>query len=389
MVLIAYICFMKINKSYKYRIYPTKNQIKYIEGCFSACRYVYNVSLDCEQQLYQLGGKSNISAFGLNYHITNYKISEPWLNNYDSLALAYEMENLSSAYKKFFKGGGYPKFKSKNDPKQSFRTRMSIKVLENGIKIPKLKKEIYAKIHRPIEGKLKQFTISRENGKYYVSAMCEIVKDIKPVEVNKVVGIDTGVKSFMVTSDNVVVDNPKFLTSELKHLKVLQQKLSRAKKGSNNREKIKNTISKVHKSISNKRENFLHNESRKLVNENDLICMEDLNIKGLTKSSKGTIEKPGKKVKQKSGLNRSITDVALGSFMSMVGYKASFDGKHTVKVNRFFSSSKTCSCCGTINKDLKLSDRVWTCDSCGTKLDRDYNAAVNIMTEGKKMFFDK
>ena len=379
---------MKINKAYKYRIYPTKSQIEYIEGCFNACRYVYNVSLDCEQQLYQLGGKSSLSIFGLNYHLTNYKVSEPWLNNFDSRALVYEMENLSSAYNKFFKGGGFPKFKSKSEPKQSFRTRVSIKVLDNGIKIPKLKTVIYAKIHRPIEGKLKQFTISRENGEYYVSAMCEIVKDIQPVVVNKVVGIDPGIKSFIVTSDKVEVGNPKFLSSELKYLKVLQQKLSRAKKGSSNREKIKETISTLHKKIANKRENFLHNESRKLVNEYDLICMEDLNVKGMTKSSKGTIEKPGKKVKQKSGLNRSLSDVSLGSFVSMIDYKAKFDGKHTVKINRFYPSSKTCNCCGTINKELKLSDRTWTCDSCGIELDRDYNAALNIKDEGKRKFFE-
>ena len=379
---------MKINKAYKYRIYPTKSQIEYIEGCFNACRYVYNVSLDCEQQLYQLGGKSNLSTFGLNYHIPKYKVLEPWLKNYDSLALAYEMENLSSAYNKFFKGGGFPKFKSKKDPKQSFRTRIHIEVLDNGIKIPKVKKTIYAKIHRPIEGKLKQFTISRENGKYYVSAMCEIVKDIQPVVVNKVVGIDPGIKSFLVTSDKVDVGNPKFLSSELKYLKVLQQKLSRAKKGSSNREKIKKTISTLHKKISNKRENFLHNESRKLVNEYDLICMEDLNVKGMTKSSKGTIEKPGKKVKQKSGLNRSLNDVSLGSFMNMIDYKAKFDGKHTVKIDRFYPSSKTCNCCGTINEDLKLSDRTWTCNGCGTELDRDYNAALNIKEEGKRKFFE-
>ena len=379
---------MKINKAYKYRIYPTKSQIEYIEGCFNACRYVYNVSLDCEQQLYQLGGKSNLSTFGLSYHLKNYKLSEPWLKKYDIYALCYEMENLSSAYSKFFKGGGFPKFKSKGDSKQSFRTRINIEVLDNGIKIPKVKKTIYAKIHRPIEGKLKQFTISRENGKYYVSAMCEIVNDIQPVVVNKVVGIDPGIKSFLVTSDKVDVGNPKFLSSELKYLKVLQQKLSRAKKGSSNREKIKKTISTLYKKISNKRENFLHNESRKLVNEYDLICMEDLNVKGMTKSSKGTIEKPGKKVKQKSGLNRSLSDVSLGSFISMVDYKAKFDGKHTVKIDRFYPSSKTCNCCGTINDDLKLSDRTWTCNSCGNELDRDYNAALNIKEEGKRKFFE-
>jgi putative transposase len=330
-----------------------------------------------------------LSTFGLNYHITNYKVLEPWLKKYDSLALLYEMENLASAYSKFFKGqGGFPKFKSKGDLKQSFRTRMKIQVLEGGITIPKVETIIYAKIHRPIEGNLKQFTISREKGNYYVSAMCEIVKDIQPVVINKVVGIDLGIKSFIVTSDKVNVDNPKFLSSELKYLKLLQQKLSRAKKGSNNREKIKETISKLNKKIANKRENFLHNESRKLVNEYDLICMEDLNVKEMTKSSKGTIKKPGKKVKQKSGLNRSLSDVSLGSFVRMVEYKAKFDGKHTVKIDRFYPSSKTCNCCGTINKELKLSDRTWTCNSCGTELDRDYNAALNIKDEGKRKFFE-
>ena len=380
---------MKINKAYKYRIYPTKSQIEYIEGCFNACRYVYNVSLDCEQQLYQLGCKSNLSAFGLSYHLRNYKILEPWLKNYDIYALCYEMENLSSAYGKFFKGqGGFPKFKSKGDIKQSFRTRFHIEVLGNGIKIPKVKKTIYAKIHRPIEGKLKQFTISRDKGNYYVSAMCEIEKDIQPVVINKVVGIDLGIKSFIVTSDKVDVGNPKFLSSELKYLKLLQQKLSRAKKGSSNREKIKETISKLNKKIANKRENFLHNESIKLVNDYDLICMEDLDVKEMTKSSKGTIEKPGKNVKQKSGLNRSLSDVSLGSFVRMVEYKAKFDGKHTVKIDKFYPSSKTCNCCGTINNELKLSDRTWTCNSCGTELDRDYNAALNIKDEGKRKFFE-
>jgi putative transposase len=379
---------MKINKAYKYRIYPTKNQIEYIEGCFNACRYVYNVSLDCEQQLYQLGGRSNLSTFGLSYHLTKYKISEPWLKDYDSLALSYEMENLSSSYSTFFKGGGFPKFKSKKDSKQSFRTRMGIQVLKDGIKIPKVNTIIYAKIHRSIEGKLKQFTISRENGKYYVSAMCEIVNNIQPVLVNKVVGIDLGIKSFITTSDKVEIGNPKFLSSELKYLKVLQQKLSRAKKGSSNRQKIKETIATLHKKIGNKRENFLHNESRKLVNEYDLICMEDLNVKGMTKSSKGTIEKPGKKVKQKSGLNRSLNDVSLGDFLSMIEYKAKFDGKHMVKIDRFYPSSKTCNCCGTINNDLKLSDRVWTCKKCDNKINRDYNAALNIKEEGKRKFFE-
>ena len=379
---------MKINKAFKYRIYPTKRQKEYIEGCFNACRYVYNVSLDCEQQLYELGGKPNLSTFALIYHLTNYKISEPWLKNYDSCALSYEMENLSSAYKKFFnKQGGFPKFKSKHDSRQSFRTRKKIEIVDNGIKIPKVKDLIYAKIHRPIEGKLRQFTISRESGKYYVSAMCEIVKDVQPVEVNKIVGIDLGVKSFIVTSDNNVVDGQNFLKNEMDYLKVLQQKLSRANNNSKNRQKIKESISKLHNKITNKRSNFLHNESRKLVNNYDMICYEDLDVKSMTKSNKGTIDKPGKNVKVKSSLNRAISDVGMRSFITMIDYKTKFDGKHAVKLDKLFPSSKLCSGCGVKNDDLKLRHRVWSCSNCGTRLDRDYNAALNIKNEGKRKFF--
>ena len=380
---------MKFNKAYKFRIYPTKKQIKYIEGCFDACRYVYNLSLDCEKQLYEMGAKSNLSSFGLSYHIKNYRISDTWLKKYDSNALGYEMENLANAYKNFFKGGGFPKFKSKKDPKQSFRSRQSIKVLDNYIKIPKLKTPIYTKIHREIEGTPKQMIISRYNNKYYVSIMCEIKKDILPVTIKKEIGIDLGVKTFLVRDDGDKVENPKFIQQQAHHLIQLQQKLSRTTRGSKNREKIRKKIGVLHQSIGNKRKDFLHNTSRQLVDEFDRIYMEDLNVNGMTRSSKGTIEKPGKNVKQKSGLNKSILDVGLGEFKIMMEYKTKFSGKEVVKVSRFFASSKLCNSCNTKNNDLKLSDRLWTCSSCGSLLDRDHNAAKNIKAEGRRSLIKK
>ena len=375
---------MKFNKAYKFRLYPTKKQKEYLEGCFSACRYVYNVSLDCEKQLYELGAKSNLSAFGLAYHLKYYKISEPWLKDYDHRALEFEMENLASSFQKFFKGGGFPRFKSKKDRKQSFRTRKSISLLENSIKIPKIKTTIECVVHRKIEGVIKQFTISRENDKYYVSVMTEIQKNFAPREIKKEVGIDLGVKSFLTRDDGIKVENPQFLSQEAIHMSKLQQAFSRAKKGSNNHAKLRKKIADLHERISNKRNDFLHNESAKLINEFDRIYMEDLNVAGMTRSSKGTAEKPGKNVKQKSGLNRNILDVGLGNFKNMIEYKTNFNNKEVVKVNRFFASSKTCHKCGTKNDELKLSDRVWICSSCGEELDRDENAAKNIKAEGRR-----
>ena len=376
---------MKFNKAYKFRLYPTKKQIGYIEGCFNACRYVYNVSLDCEKQLYELGATSNLSAFGLVYHLKYYKIKDEWLNKYDSMALEFEMHNLSDSYKKFFKGAGFPKFKRKYDRKQSFRTRQNIEVLENAIKIPKLKEPIETVIHREIEGKPKQMTIFRENDKYYVSIMVEIEKEIPNVNIiNKEVGIDTGIIAFATFSDGRKIDNPKFLKQSSEYMKTLQQKLAKAKKGSNNHKKLKKKISNLHEKIKNKRNLFLHEESRKIVNEFDRIFVENLNVKGMSATSRGTIEKPGKMVKQKSGLNRNILDTAPASFVSMLEYKTKFDGKEIGKVNKFYASSKICSCCDHKKDDLTLADRIWTCEKCGTEHDRDVNAAKNILVEGRR-----
>lgn len=382
---------MKINKAYKFRIYPTNKQIQYIEGCFNACRYVYNVSLDCEKQLYTLGAKSNLSPFSLAYHLKYYKIGSPWLKNYDAHALAYEMENLAGAFKKFFTGyktgAGFPRFKSKNEPVQSFRTRIigaNIKLNEKGLKIPKIDDYIEIVQHREVEGKIKQVTITRKNGKYYTSIMTEINKDIPLVDIKKEVGVDMGLTHFMILDDGTKIDNPKFLDSSKVYMKILQRKFAKAKKGSNNHIKLKKQIAKLHEKISEKRKLFLHEESKKLIDNFDRIYIEDLNVKGMSASSKGTIENPGSMVKQKSGLNRNILDTGLGGFTDILKYKAKFSGKEVVKVGRFFASSKICSNCGDKNKELKLIDRLWVCTNCGAEHDRDINAAKNIKAEGRR-----
>ena len=372
-----------INKAYKFRIYPTKSQIEYIEKCFNACRYVYNVSLDCEKQIYELGAKSNLTTIGLSYHLKYYKILSPWLKEYDALALAYEMENLSAAYQKFFKGGGFPKIKSKKDSKQSFRTRINISVGKNFIIIPKIKTPIECVIHREAEGEPKQMTISRENGKYYVSIMTEIIKKIKPVKIKTEVGIDIGIKHFLTLDTGEKIDNPRFLKEESEHLAKLQQRLARATKGSNNHIKLKKLIANLHERIANKRKDFLHNESSKLVNNYDRIYMEDLKIANLTKSAKGTVEEPGKNVKAKSGLNKSMLDIGAGMFKEMLAYKTKFAGKELHKVSTFFPSTKLCSNCGYKNNNITLAVRSWICPSCGVRHDRDINAAVNVKKEGR------
>jgi putative transposase len=372
-----------INKAYKFRLYPTKAQIKYLEGCFRACRRVYNMSLIREMKLYELGEKSNLTPIGLKYHLKNYKERLPHLKNYDALALEFEMDNLSSAYDKLFKGGGRPKFK-KIDDDQSFRTRLNISITEDGIKIPKVDTIIKTVFHRKVEGKPKQMTISKKNDKYYVSIMVEIDKDVPKVPVKTEVGIDVGIAHFITMDNGEKVENPKFLKEHTKQMKKLQQRLARCDKGSNNHIKTKKKIAKLHERIRNKRQLFLHEESHKLVKQYDRIFIEDLNVKGMTASAKGTIESPGKMVKQKSGLNRNLLDVGIGGFFNMLEYKARFSGKEVVKRDRFYASSKICSHCGHKNVNLKLSDREWVCEKCGTKHDRDVNSAKNMKVGTKE-----
>ena len=278
---------------------------------------------------------------------------------------------MDKAYSDFFKGKTkFPKFKSRKH-KNTFTIPQYGKIEENKIYIPKFKQGIKIKNHREIEGKIGKMNITKTcTGKYYVSIFTEQVVDQLP-KTNKKVGIDLGLKDFVITSDGIKYKNNKYTNNYAKKLKREQQHLSRKEKGSYGFEKQRLKVAKIHEKIANSRLDTLHKISKNLVETYDLISVEDLNVKGMIKNKK---------------LSRHIADASWGKFITLIAYKCDWYGKDLVKINRFFPSSKTCNQCGWINKELKLSDRKWTCKSCGVEHDRDINAGINILNEGTKIF---
>jgi putative transposase len=306
-----------------------------------------------------------------------YKIEFDWLKEVDSIALQQARIDLKTAYDNFFRKlkSGQPtnlKFKSKHNPKNSYRTinvNNSIGVEENKIKLPKLGFVKFRK-SREVSGKIKSVTVSKNIlNRYYISVLCEVEIEKLPTS-NKEIGIDLGLKEFCITSDNEFVSNPRYLrNSELK-LKKAQRKLSLRKKGSYRRFKQQKKVFKLHEKVRNQRLDFLHKLSTKLINENQVICLEDLQVKNMVKNH---------------CLAKSISDVSWSKFVELLKYKADWYGRTLVQIDKFFPSSKTCSCCGNIKKDLTLKDRVYNCSSCGTTINRDYNASLNILEEGLRI----
>lgn len=271
------------------------------------------------------------------------------------------------SYSNFFKGKGkFPNFKKKSN-KQSFVVPQNVNINKNLLSIPKFKKGIKIVLHRPIKGIIKSATISKTpTGKYFVSILCETNEKIPikvPIKEKTSIGIDLGIKTFAVLSDGTEYDNPKFLKASLARLKVLQRRLSKKAKGSNNRRKAKLKVAKLHEIISNQRKDFLHKVSNEITNRFDTICIEDLNVKGMVKNH---------------CLAQSISDVGWGEFEKQLRYKAEWRGKNILQIGRFEPSSKLHNTCGYINKQLSLSDREWTCPNCDEIVLRDVNAAINI-----------
>ena len=273
--------------------------------------------------------------------------------------------HLDTAYKNFFKGGGFPKYKTKRG-KQSFHIPQSVRVKNDRIFIPKFKDGLKVKLHRPYNGVIKSATISKTpTGKYFVSILCETGDKNKlkqNIKEKTAIGIDLGIKDFAITSEGEIFENPKYLRSSIKGLKVLQRRASKKKRGSNNQKKTYKKVALQHERIKNKRQDFLHKLSTKLIRDNQTICLETLNVKGMIKSH---------------SLAQSISDVSWSEFNRMLEYKAEWYGVNILRIGRFAPSSKTCEC-GHINKGLKLSDRVWKCKSCGRVNERNLLAARNI-----------
>ena len=350
-----------ILKAVKYRLYPTSEQCVLIDKHIGACRFVYNLALETKQVAYASMQK-NLSCFDLIKQLPELKTACEWLKEINSQSLQSSITNLDTAYTNFFKGQAeFPKFKSKRKSTQSFQVPQNVIIEDNCIIIPKFKKGIKAVTHRIIEGKTKGGTVSKTpTGKYFISVLIETLDSlpVKPVITNNnTVGIDLGIKDFAITSNGEVFSNPRNLKKSLSKLKFVQRKYSKYKG-----QRTKKRLALIHEKVTNHRHDFLHKITKKLVDDNQTIALENLNVKGMIQNHK---------------LAQAIQDVAWGKFDVLINYKSDWYGSNILKIGRFEPSSRM-SDCGQVNKELTLKDRIWTCKHCGRTYDRDIQAAKNI-----------
>jgi len=355
----------------KIRIYPNAKQEESLAKAFGCARWLWNNSLAETQKTYKETGKG-LSHFDLTKRLPELKKEYEWLAEPYAQVLQAVSLNLSRAFVNFFKNRAkYPNFKSKHG-KQSIQYPQDVKIVDGRkLYLPKIG-HIKAVVHREIVGKIKTVTVSRnQSGQYFASILTENGLDVPKVSFDgKIIGIDVGLTHLVVTSDGSKFKNPRHLAKATKNLKRKQQKLSRKKKDSNTRNKARILVAKAHERVANARKDWLHKLSRRLVDENKVIAVEDLNVKGMMKNH---------------CLAKAIGDAGWGMFTRFLEYKAAKAGKGFVKVNRYFPSSKTCSCCLHVQPSMPLSIRSWRCDQCGTLHDRDINAAKNISNEAQRI----
>ena len=359
---------MLIRKAYRFRLYPNREQQEDLARQFGCARFVYNYFLRQRIDHYTRVGA------GLSYHVTakmltdlKYREGFEWLQAANAQALQQALRDLDSAYRHFFdQRAAFPRFKSKRD-KQSFRVPQAFRVAGDRLIIPKTA-PLKMVVHRPVEGTMKQVTVSKaKSGRYFASILCD-VEVPEPERVRggqgNVIGIDLGLKDFMVTSDAERATTPQYLRKAEKRLKRLQRRVSRRTKGSNRREKARHALAKQHEKVANQRSDFLHKLSRRLVDQNRVIAIESLHVKGMVRNHR---------------LAKSISDAGWGEFLRQLQYKGAWYGCEVRQVDRFFPSSKRCGACGYIHQSLTLSQRQWDCPDCGVRHDRDVNAAKNLL----------
>lgn len=360
-------------KAYKYRLNPTSEQISLMEKTFGSTRFIYNWALQTKIEAYQ-DDKKSLTAIDLCKKLTDLKKQEEysWLNEVSNECLQQSIRNLDQAFTRFFREKkGFPKFKSKRGSRKSFKNILNVHVDfdNNRIKLPKLGwVRFYS--NQVFKGKIGTVTVSKSpTNKYYISILVD--NGIKlpgksPINPDTTVGIDVGIKTFATLSNGSVFENPKYLEKSSARLRCLQRRLTRKQKGSRRREKARLAVAKAYEHISNQRHNFLHHVVNNILGENQTVVIEDLNVEGMMKNHR---------------LANSIASCSWSEFFRILSYKSDWKGVNLIRIGRFEPSSKMCEC-GYIHRDLKLSDRIWTCPSCGAVNDRDLLAARNIKKFG-------
>lgn len=361
-----------MEKTYKFRIYPNKEQKILLAKTFGCVRFVYNHYLELKQKKWN-EEQTTFNFYDCSKDLTKLKQKKEWLKEVDKFALQNSLKDLEFAYKMFWKkNSGYPKFKSKHNNNFSYKTTFTsnnIEFLGKSIKLPKLKKvKIKDKTLKP-KGKILNATIAQvPSGKYYVSIVCSDVEIQHFKKTNKNVGIDLGIKDLAILSDNTKYENKHYLKNSLKKLKLLQKRLSRKSKDSSNRNKARIKLAKLYEKITNQRYDYLQKVTTEIVKKYDIICIEDLKISNMLKNHR---------------LAQAISDCGWYAFTEMLKYKCNWYSKQLIKVPTFYASSQLCSSCGYKNENVKyLKIRIWTCPNCNEVHDRDINASKNILQKG-------
>jgi putative transposase len=353
------------------RLYPSTGQEAILASFFGSVRFIFNNSLQASKDQYAQTGKG-LSGFQMTARLPKLKEEFPWLKDVHSQVLQASCKNLDRAFQNFFaKRAKFPKFKSKHTSRQSIQYPQGVKVADKEVFLPKIG-WVKAVVHRELVGEIKTCTVSTDGtGRYHVSILTEDGCEPPSRNDGTVLGIDLGLTDLVTTSTGYKSGNPKHLKQALRNLRKKQKALSRKRKGSNNRRKAKRLVARVHARVANVRKDFLHNLSHEIVRESQatVIAAESLNVKGMQQNKK---------------LAKVISDAGWSLFLSMIAYKCTWEGKTFVQIGQWFPSSKTCSCCGSVQPSLPLNVRAWTCPDCGSVHDRDHNAAINIGREGLK-----